>query len=128
MAAPLAFGIASPASAAIGCSAEGSICDTEEPNEFVARLKAQSLANKEVYKGESQAADKLSGRQFSSQYDRPKYIGVEKADGTYQMVTPSELDALMKEGKVEKIYQTKVNKKTGEEKIDYSKGESYAFK
>jgi hypothetical protein len=130
LAAPVIVAAASPANAAIGCSAEGSVCETEESNEFIARLKSQSEANKAANKLQAQSASKLSSQKFASQYERPKYIGVRRGDGSFQMVTPSELDALMAQGKVEKTFETKINKKTGEKRTgvnDYSKGESYAF-
>ena len=44
-----------------------------EENEFIARLKKQSEANKEKYKQQAIRSDKLSNDQFSSQYDRPSF-------------------------------------------------------
>jgi hypothetical protein len=100
----------------------------EEANEFIARLKAQSEANKEAYNKKAQRGDKLSTGQFSSQYDRPSYVGVRKDDGSFKMVLKEELKELLASGKAELTYETKIaNKKTGEVKDDLSKT-VYAFK
>lgn len=45
--------------------------NSADENDFIAKLKAQSDAKRDVYKKQSQSSDKLSLRQFSSQYDRP---------------------------------------------------------
>ncbi|KAL3939531.1 MAG: hypothetical protein SGBAC_005762 [Bacillariaceae sp.] len=90
-----------------------------EKNEFIARLKKQSDANKEMYTQQAIRSDKLSNGQFSSQYQRSSYVGVRRSNGSYEMVTPGELDELVKSGKVEVAY--------GKVKDDLSK-KVYAFK
>lgn len=77
-----------------------------EEDDFIARLKAQSDANKEAYKKQAQRPDKLSNGQFSAQYDRPKYFGVQKTDGSYQMFLQPELDKLLADGKVRVFNQS----------------------
>jgi hypothetical protein len=98
-----------------------------EANEFIARLKTQSEANKEAYKKKARLGDKLSTAQFSSQYDRPSYVGVRKDDGSFTMVLKEELKELLASGKAELTYETKINKKTGEVRDDVSK-KVYTFK
>lgn len=116
------------AAAVVGCSTTEGGCDTGgETSDFVARLKAQSDANREKYKKQAQSSDKLSTRQFSSQYDRPSYVGVRKGDATFEMITTSELEVLIAGDKVKKYYETTVDEKTGEENFDYSKGIKYAY-
>ena len=93
-----------------------------DENDFVARLKAQSDANRDKYKAEAQRPDKLSKRQFRSQYDRPSYIGVRNThDENVRMVLKAELEQLVSDGKVTKSYESKVNKRSGEISDDYSK-------
>eukprot|EP00526_Cylindrotheca_closterium_P022469 CAMPEP_0113631816 /NCGR_PEP_ID=MMETSP0017_2-20120614/16532_1 /TAXON_ID=2856 /ORGANISM="Cylindrotheca closterium" /LENGTH=181 /DNA_ID=CAMNT_0000542337 /DNA_START=35 /DNA_END=580 /DNA_ORIENTATION=- /assembly_acc=CAM_ASM_000147 len=99
-----------------------------DENEFIARLKKQSEANKDKYTQQAIRSDKLSNGQFSSQYQRPSYVGVRRTNGAYEMVTPSELDGLLKSGKVELTYDAViVDKQTGEAKKDLSK-KVYAYK
>mmetsp|Transcript_2768 Transcript_2768/g.6451 ORF Transcript_2768/g.6451 Transcript_2768/m.6451 type:complete len:182 (+) Transcript_2768:96-641(+) len=93
-----------------------------DENEFIARLKRQSEANKDKYKAQAQSNDKLSKRQFMSQYDRPSYVGIHASDNEkVTMVLKSEFDALLAEGKVVQKYESKVSKKTGEISDDYAK-------
>ena len=94
-----------------------------DENDFVARLKAQSDANRDKYKADSQRSDKLSKRQFLSQYDRPSYVGVRNNDdaNTVKMVLKAELDQLLADGKVKKSFESKVSKSSGEISDDYSK-------
>mmetsp|Transcript_2741 Transcript_2741/g.7330 ORF Transcript_2741/g.7330 Transcript_2741/m.7330 type:complete len:187 (-) Transcript_2741:67-627(-) len=93
-----------------------------DENEFIARLKAQSEANKDKYKAQSRMNDKLSKRQFASQYDRPSYVGVHTADNeAVKMVLKEQLDQLLADGKVKQTYESKVNKKSGEVSEDFSK-------
>ncbi len=91
-----------------------------EENEFIQELKARSAANKDIYKKEAMRSDKLSNRQFGSQYNRPSYTGVQRSDGSIQMVTAEELETLDKAGRIQEVYEIKVNK-DGEEYTDYSK-------
>eukprot|EP00588_Corethron_pennatum_P009400 CAMPEP_0194278742 /NCGR_PEP_ID=MMETSP0169-20130528/12008_1 /TAXON_ID=218684 /ORGANISM="Corethron pennatum, Strain L29A3" /LENGTH=215 /DNA_ID=CAMNT_0039023001 /DNA_START=73 /DNA_END=720 /DNA_ORIENTATION=- len=93
--------------------------DLSEGNELIRELQARSAANKEKYQKEAQRADKLSTKQFKSQYDRPKFVGVRKADGTVKMVSPEELESLLGTGGVR--VETGVAKKTrdGKEYMDY---------
>ena len=97
-----------------------------ESDDFIGRLKAQSEANAEKYKKESQRSDKLSKKQFLDQYKRPSYIGVRTSKDSKDasqstMVLQSELDILLKDGKVVKSYESKASKKTGEISDDYAK-------
>eukprot|EP00536_Pseudo-nitzschia_multiseries_P004561 jgi/Psemu1/10225/gm1.10225_g len=93
-----------------------------DENEFIARLKAQSEANKDKYKAQSRMSDKLSKRQFMSQYDRPSYVGIHTADNqSVKMVLKEELDQLLASGKVKQTYESKTNKKSGEVSEDFSK-------
>jgi len=113
----------SPANAVVGCTTEGGACPNEdENNEFISALKAKSEANKELYRQQSRAADKVSGRQLAAQYARPKYVGCERTDGTVKMVTSSEFEELLASGKAEEVYGITKNEKTGVEKIDYFRG------
>ncbi|CAJ1956839.1 unnamed protein product [Cylindrotheca closterium] len=81
-----------------------------EENECIARLKKQSDANKEKYAQQAIRSDKLSNGQFSTQYQRPSYFGVRRTNGSFEMVDPSELDELMKSGKVESTFDKMSNK------------------
>ena len=105
--------------------------DDDAANEFIAKLKAKSDAKREEYLQQAQRPDKLSGRQFKSQYDRPSYVGVrhdEDGSGRVEMLLRSEVDKLMASGKIDQQYDTIVNEKTGETKPDYKKGKIYVFK
>jgi len=97
-------------------------------NDFIARLKAQSDANAEKYKKDAQRSDKLSIKQFKDQYKKPTYIGIrsggngDASDASKSaMVLPTELEQLLKVGKVIKSYESKTNKKSGEISDDYAK-------
>ena len=93
-----------------------------DENEFIARLKAQSEANKDKYLAQSRMNDKLSKRQFNSQYDRPSYVGVHTADNSsVKMLLKADFEQMLKEGKIEQKYESKVVKKTGEISDDFSK-------
>jgi hypothetical protein len=97
-----------------------------DSDDFIGRLKAQSEANADKYKKDSQRSDKLSKSQFLDQYKRPSYIGVRTSKNSKDasqstMVLQSELDLLLKDGKVAKSYESKANKKSGEISDDYSK-------
>ena len=63
---------AAPAPAPVS-EPEPAAAPASEENEFIARLKKQSEANKEKYKQQAIRSDKLSNDQFSSQYDRPSF-------------------------------------------------------
>lgn len=91
-----------------------------EENEFIQELKARSAANKEKYKKESMRSDKLSTGQFRSQYDRPRFTGLRKNDGSVQMVSDEDLEMLEKSGRVQVEYEIGLTK-DGQEYIDYSK-------
>lgn len=91
-------------------------------NEFIARLKANSEAKKDIYKKMAESNDKLSKAQFASQYGKPKYIGVHTANNdAVKMVLSDEFEELLASGKVVQAYESKVSKKTGEISDDYSK-------
>lgn len=91
-------------------------------DDFISRLKAQSEANKDKYKAQAQMNDKLSKRQFLSQYDRPSYVGVHAADNqSVTMVLKAEFEQLLKDGKIVQKYESKVSKKSGELSDDFSK-------
>lgn len=114
--APAAEAVVEEAPAAVTSTA------TTAENEFIARLKANSEAKKDIYKKMAESHDKLSNAQFSSQYGRPKYIGVHTANNdAVKMVLGEEFEELLASGKVVKAYESKVSKKTGEVSDDYSK-------
>ena len=92
-----------------------------DDNDFVARLKAQSDAKREEYARAARSSDKLSRRQFSSQYERPSYVGVHAAGGgTVTMVLRAEIEGMLTSGEVVKTYEPRMNKE-GEVADDYSK-------
>eukprot|EP00535_Pseudo-nitzschia_heimii_P007631 CAMPEP_0197190444 /NCGR_PEP_ID=MMETSP1423-20130617/21664_1 /TAXON_ID=476441 /ORGANISM="Pseudo-nitzschia heimii, Strain UNC1101" /LENGTH=227 /DNA_ID=CAMNT_0042642825 /DNA_START=125 /DNA_END=808 /DNA_ORIENTATION=+ len=97
----------------------------EEENEFIARLVKRSEANKDKYKAMAESNDKLSHRQFMSQYDRPSYVGVYNRDdtdgGSSKMFLQADFDKLLEKGEVVQSYMSKVSKKTGEISEDYSR-------
>ena len=105
----------------LGCTTPQGQCAASEENEFIRRLQAQSQAKRAEYEQQSLDMEKLSYQQFQSQYQRPKYIGIRRLDGSFQMATPAELEEFIKEGSAEVQYGTKILKKTGEEAVDYSK-------
>ena len=77
----------------------------DSENDFIAKLKAQSDAKRDIYKKQAQSNDKLSTRQFASQYDRPTYIGVYTAStGNVEMLLEKDVQALILKGKVEKLF------------------------
>jgi hypothetical protein len=97
-----------------------------DSDDFIGRLKAQSEVNADKYKKDAQRSDKLSKSQFLDQYKRPSYIGVRTSANSKDasqstMVLQSELDQLLKDGKVRKSFESKANKKSGEISDDYSK-------
>lgn len=92
-----------------------------EENQFIARLKAQSEANREKNKALAERSDKLSFSHFQDNYDRPSYVGVYHRDtGKVTMVLKDEFQGMMANGQVVKTYQSKVSKKTGEISDDYA--------
>jgi hypothetical protein len=105
--------------------------ETEDfSNDFIQTLKARSDGKRDDYTKQNQDSNttwkKLNTAKFSSQYDRPTFVGVQRADKTFQMVTPEQLEVLKKEGKVYFEYETKLDKK-GNEYIDYAQGEILKF-
>lgn len=92
-----------------------------DENEFIATLKARSIANKEKNKKLSERADKLSVNAFQSQYDRPSFIGVRDPDqiDRITMVLKEDFDELFADGKIRQTYESKMSKKTGEVSDDY---------
>eukprot|EP00546_Thalassionema_frauenfeldii_P014348 CAMPEP_0178917334 /NCGR_PEP_ID=MMETSP0786-20121207/13189_1 /TAXON_ID=186022 /ORGANISM="Thalassionema frauenfeldii, Strain CCMP 1798" /LENGTH=163 /DNA_ID=CAMNT_0020590873 /DNA_START=3190 /DNA_END=3681 /DNA_ORIENTATION=+ len=100
-------------------------------NEFIQTLKARSDSKRDVYTKEARdgniAWKKLNTAKFSNQYARPKFTGVERADKSFQMVTPEELETLKSQDKIYEDYTTFVDS-DGKEKIDYARGTIYKFK
>lgn len=92
----------------------------EEANDFIQALQARSVANRDQYLKESTRADKLSTQQFKGQYKKPKYVGVRKSDGSFDMLTPTEIEALEKSGEIKMEYGIGKNR-DGSEYVDYSK-------
>ena len=91
-------------------------------NDFIQTLKARSDAKRNDADGGKVAWKKISNTQkFSQQYERPSFVGVQRKDLTFQMVTPEQLEELKSEGKVIDEYDVKIDKK-GKESIDYKKG------
>lgn len=106
--------------------------ETEDfSNDFIQTLKARSDGKRNDYVKQTQGSNttwkKLNTAKFSSQYDRPSFVGVQRADKTFQMVTQQELEVLKQEGKVISEYETKLDKK-GNEYIDYVQGEILKFR
>ena len=91
-------------------------------NEFIEKLLKRSAANKEKNDASVMARDKLSKRGFSSQYDRPSFVGVHYKDSDkVDMILKEEFDKMLANGKVKQTYESKVSKKTGEISDDYAK-------
>ena len=96
------------------------LAPSADENEFIAKLKAQSDAKRDVYKKQAQSSDKLSLRQFSSQYERPSYVSVYSKGGTsYEMLLKQDVEMLERKGKVEKRML---------DEDDASKGYRYFYK
>ena len=91
--------------------------------DLIAKLKARSEANREKNLKLSQRSDKLSSKQFLSQYDRPSFVGVhDPVDGEkVTMLLKEDFDKMLASGKVKQTYESKVSKKTGEISDDYSR-------
>mgnify|MGYP005847488229 CR=1 FL=1 len=101
-----------------------------DDNEFIQELKARSEANREKYLKEGRTGQIGPGKIDYSQrskYNKPKYVGVRRVDGTFKMVTPEQAEEWQKKGLVVADYDTYINKE-GVEKIDYRKGLVYQFK
>eukprot|EP00531_Pseudo-nitzschia_arenysensis_P013568 CAMPEP_0116139172 /NCGR_PEP_ID=MMETSP0329-20121206/13164_1 /TAXON_ID=697910 /ORGANISM="Pseudo-nitzschia arenysensis, Strain B593" /LENGTH=184 /DNA_ID=CAMNT_0003634185 /DNA_START=31 /DNA_END=585 /DNA_ORIENTATION=- len=93
-----------------------------EENELIAQLLKRSEANKDKNAKMSLSRDKLSKRQFSSQYDRPSFVGVHYADSDkVDMILKEDFDKMLASGSVKQTYESKVSKKTGAISDDYSK-------
>ena len=94
-----------------------------DENDLIATLKARSEANRAKNKKLSERGDKLSSKQFASQYDRPSFVGVHSASDTEKvtMYLKEDFDKMLASGSVKQSYEQKVNKKTGEVSDDYSK-------
>jgi len=94
-----------------------------DENEFIATLKARSIANKEKNKKLSERTDKLSVNAFRSQYNRPSFVGVRDPDQTDRvtMVLKEDFDKMFADGKVRQTYESKISKKTGELSDDYTR-------
>lgn len=110
---------------------EATAMETEDfSNDFIQTLKARSDGKRDDYIKQTRDGNttwkKLNTAKFSSQYERPSFVGVQRADKTFQMVTPQELEVLKQEGKVILEYETKLDKK-GNEYIDYAQGEILKF-
>lgn len=118
------------AATCVSSSSPASAVDDNDNNEFVARLRAQSEANKDAYRKQSIRTDKLSPDAFNAQYTRPKYVGVRRElhdPGSVTMVTRDELDALVQAGRVEQKYTVTIDERTGEARPDYAQGKLYVF-
>jgi hypothetical protein len=105
--------------------------ETEDfSNDFIQTLKARSDDKRDDYTKQAQDSNttwkKLNTAKFSNQYNRPSFVGVQRADKTFQMVTPEQLEVFKKEGKVFSEYERKLDKK-GNEYIDYVQGEMLKF-
>lgn len=94
--------------------------DLSEGNEFVRELRARSEANRERNLKKAQRPDKLSPEQFLGQYDKPKFVGIHRKDGTLKMVSPAELEELVSAGKVRVENEVGVTR-DGKEYVNYSK-------
>ncbi len=94
-----------------------------DENDLIATLKARSEANRAKNKNLSERGDKLSSKQFASQYDRPSFVGVHSASDTEKvtMYLKEDFDKMLASGSVKQSYEQKVNKKTGEVSDDFSK-------
>ena len=94
-----------------------------DENDLIATLKARSEANRAKNKKLSERGDKLSSKQFASQYDRPSFVGVHSASDAEKvtMYLKEDFDKMLTSGSVKQSYEQKVNKKTGEVSDDFSK-------
>mmetsp|Transcript_1419 Transcript_1419/g.2111 ORF Transcript_1419/g.2111 Transcript_1419/m.2111 type:complete len:211 (-) Transcript_1419:34-666(-) len=125
--------VASTAAIVASSSPDTSAAMEEEDfsNEFIQTLKARSDAKRDEYNSNADngniAWKKLNTATFKGQYDRPKFIGVQRPDQTFQMVTPEQLEELERSNKIYKDYTVYVNPKNGKEEIDYSRGPIWKF-
>lgn len=94
-----------------------------DENDLIATLKARSEANRAKNKKLAERGDKLSSKQFASQYDRPSLVGVHSATDTEKvtMYLKEDFEKMLASGSVKQSYEQKVNKKTGEVTDDFSK-------
>lgn len=97
-----------------------------EDNEFIKELKARSDANRDAYNRQARTTSKLDSSMFASQYQRPKFIGIRRMDGSFKMVAPDVLDDLEAKGLVIAEYDTHLNK-DGEVVVEYKKGKVYQY-
>ena len=112
---------AEPVAAAV--EEEAAPAAVSDENDLIATLKARSEANRAKNKKLSERGDKLSSKQFASQYDRPSFVGVHSASDTEKvtMYLKEDFDKMLASGSVKQSYEQKVNKKTGEVSDDFSK-------
>ena len=95
----------------------------DSDNAFIQELKSRSDANREQYNQQARnQANRLDSAQFQGQYQRPTYIGIRKADGTYQMVTLDVAKSLQAKGLVIAKYDTYYDEKKGAEIENFKKG------
>ena len=112
---------AEPVAAAV--EEEAAPAAVSDENDLIATLKARSEANRAKNKKLSERGDKLSSKQFASQYDRPSFVGVHSASDAEKvtMYLKEDFDKMLTSGSVKQSYEQKVNKKTGEVTDDFSK-------
>ena len=112
---------ADPVAAAV--EEEAAPAAVSDENDLIATLKARSEANRAKNKKLSERGDKLSSKQFASQYDRPSFVGVHSASDAEKvtMYLKEDFDKMLTSGSVKQSYEQKVNKKTGEVSDDFSK-------
>lgn len=105
--------------------ASASLESEDFSNDFIQKLKAQSDAKRSEYDAAATTGSagfkKLNTAKFSAQYDRPKFVGVKRKDGTYKMINPEEVEELQKAGMIVVEYDTILNS-LGQEVPNYKKG------
>jgi len=94
-----------------------------DDNEFIATLKARSIANKDKNKALAERPDKLSFAHFKDNYARPSFVGIYHTEdpNDVTMVLKEDFDQMMVDGKIKTTYHSKISKKTGEISDDYSR-------
>ena len=100
-------------------------------NDFIQTLKAKSDAKRDEYTKQVDDGNvswkKMTTSKFSQQYSRPSYVGVQRKDGTFEMMLPDQRDSLKKEGKIVEEYIMRMDKKKKVEVPDYSKGTIFKY-
>lgn len=103
----------------------------EDDNEFIRELKARSDANREKYNKQAGTGEIGVGRidySQKSKYEKPRYVGIRRLDGSYKMVSPEVAQDWQNKGLVIAEYDVITSDKLGTGKVDYKNGLVFKFK